>query len=237
MKKLALGVLALFAVSSVFAAEPNLDLLKSGLNPGAQIQQVKPSVIPGFYEVLVSGRIIYLSENGEIVISGDIYDLKKKVSYTEVAKSSLRKTALDGIKDEDKIIYKAKDEKYKVTVFTDISCPYCSKLHEEMNDFNDAGITVEYLAFPRGGVGSKSQKDMQSIWCADDKTAALTAAKISSKLPDESCEGNQVVEQFLLGKDMGISATPTMVFSDGALQAGYIKSDGLVKLLQEKFPN
>lgn len=236
MKKLALSIAALLGASAVFAAEPNLTLLKNGLNPQAEIQSVKPSVIPGFYEVQVSGQIVYLSEDGEKVISGDVYDLKKKVSYTEQAKTGLRKAALDTVKDEDKIIYKAKDEKYKVTVFTDISCPYCTKLHEEMTAFNDAGITVEYLAFPRAGIGSKPQKDMQNIWCAEDKTAAMNAAKTSHTIPSQSCEGSQVVEQFLLGQDIGVNATPTMIFSDGELQAGYIKPAELLPILQQKFP-
>lgn len=235
MKKLILSVIAAFNIMSAFATEPNLELLKNGLNPGAQIQAVKPSVIPDFYEIQVNGQIIYLSKDGEIVINGDIYNLKKKVSHTEQAKNGLRKTALATIKNEDKVIFKAKDEKYKVAVFTDISCPYCTKLHDEMSALNEAGITIEYLAFPRAGIGSKPQKDMQSIWCAENKPAAMTAAKTTREIPTESCEGNQVMEQFLLGQDIGVNATPTLIFSDGELQAGYMKSADLLQILQRKF--
>lgn len=237
MKNIFFSLTALCGATTLYAAEPNMELLKNSLNTGAQIQSVKPAVISGFYEVQINGQIVYLSEDGEKIISGDIYDLKKKISYTEQTKTGLRKAAIGTVKDEDKVIYKAKDEKYKVTVFTDITCGYCVKLHEHIADYNDAGITVEYLAFPRAGIGSQPQKDMQNIWCASDKTAALTKAKLSRKTPSKSCEGSQVVEQFLLGQDLGVNATPTMIFSDGELQAGYIKPDDLLSILQLKFPN
>lgn len=236
MKKI-LSRVVLTATFFVASAEPNLDLLKGSLNTGALIRSVKPAAIPGLYEVLINSEVVYLTEDGEKIISGDLYDLKKQISYTDQTKNNLRKTALAKVKDEDKIIFKAKDEKYTVTVFTDISCPYCTKLHQHIADFNDAGITVEYLAFPRAGIGSPNQKKMQNIWCSADKAQSLTDAKLEQKLPETTCEGNQTVEQFLLGQDMGVNATPTMIFSDGELNAGYIRPNQLLAILQQKFPN
>lgn len=237
MKK-SLSLLALtIAAFTTTAAEPNLTLLKENLNPNIEITSVKESPIPGILEVQIQNEIVYLTEDGEKLISGDIYNLKEQFSYSDKTRNGLRKTALAAVKNEDKIIYKAKDEKYKVTVFTDISCPYCTKFHQHISDFNDDGITVEYLAFPRAGIGSTHQKSMQNIWCAKDKALSLTAAKIEQKLPKASCEGKQTAEQFQLGEQIGVRATPTVVFSDGELKAGYLKPKQLLALLKEKFPN
>lgn len=219
---------------AAFADGVNTELLKKSLNPMAKIKNVQASVIPGLYEVQINDQIVYLSADGEKVITGDIYDLKNKVSYTEQSKTHIRKAALATIKESDKIIYKAKDEQYKMMVFTDITCPYCIKLHKEIEAFNDAGITVEYLAFPRAGIGSQAQKNMQKIWCSEDKTLALTAAKINKKLPNKSCAGKQTIEQFLLGQDIGVNATPTIVFSDGEMQPGYVTAKEVSEYLKAK---
>ncbi|PID67013.1 MAG: thiol:disulfide interchange protein [Gammaproteobacteria bacterium] len=234
MKKILLTLILLVS-ADVFAGQSvDLTLLKDRLGSQAKIKSVKPSIIDGLYEVQINGQIIYLSNDGEKVISGSVYDLKNKISHTEMASNRLRKEALAEIADADKIIYQAKDEKYKVTVFTDISCPYCTKLHKQVPAFNDLGITVEYLAFPRAGIGSETEKKMQRVWCAENKTLALTEAKENNKFPKKSCDGKQVAQQFLLGDELGINATPTMVLSDGELQSGYMTPDDLLTYLQSK---
>ncbi len=228
---------ALLALSSFTAFAENgvdLTLLKERVGDAAEIKGVKPSVIDGLFEVQVGGQIIYLTADGEKVVSGEIYDLKNKKSITEAASNKLRKTALEQVADSDKIIYKAKNEKYKVTIFTDISCPYCTKIHKQVPKLNDLGITVEYLAFPRAGAGSKTAKKMQKIWCAENRTVALTNAKVDDKFPSKSCDGNQVDKQFELGVQLGVQATPTMILSDGELLAGYMKANELLSYLQNK---
>ncbi|PID33586.1 MAG: hypothetical protein CR955_01810 [Thiotrichales bacterium] len=228
---------ALLALSSFTAFADNgvdLTLLKERVGDAAEIKGVKPSVIDGLFEVEVGGQIIYLTADGEKVISGDIYDLKNKKSVTEEASNKLRKAILATVADADKIIYKAKNEKYKVTIFTDVSCPYCTKIHNEVPKFNDLGITVEYLAFPRAGIGSRTAKQMQKVWCAENRTVALTNAKVKDVFPTKTCDGKQVAQQYKLGEQLGIRATPTMVLSDGEILPGYIKPDELAEYLGNK---
>ncbi|WP_218110598.1 thioredoxin fold domain-containing protein [Ostreibacterium oceani] len=235
MKKQLIALSALLLVGLAHSEEkPNLDLLNSSLNPSAEIKSVTQSAIPGIYEVQINNQIVYLSEDGEKVITGDIYDLKQKFSHTEKTKNALRQQTVASIDDSDKIIYQAKEEKYRITVFTDITCPYCTQLHEQIAEFNDQGITVKYMAFPRAGAGSQAQKDMQKIWCADDKAQAMNEAKKNKQIPDATCDGNQVIEQFLLGQDIGINATPTTIFEDGELQPGFVPAEDMRKILDEK---
>ncbi len=236
MKKIiTLSVLISLALNSYADdAKPNLKLLKGMLQDGISVKKVSPAPVAGLYEVQLDNGIVYLSEDGVHVLSGDLYNLKDNFSYTEKKMNDVRKKALEKVKDSDKIIYKAPKEKYKVAVFTDINCGYCAKLHDQMDDYNKAGITIEYLAFPRQGIGSKNEREMQRVWCSKNKTSDLTAAKLKRKIPTESCEGKQVAEQFELGQEIGVYATPTMIFSDGELQAGYIAPDKLASMLNEK---
>ena len=231
-----LSIVIPMVLAKTLANDVDLILLNQSIqsiDPTAKIKAVKPSAIPGLYEVQINNKIIYLSANGEKVISGDMYDLKNKVNLTEKSAKTLYKKALAAIPDKDKIIYKAKDEKYSIDVFTDITCGYCIKLHQSINDFNELGVTVKYVAFPRAGIDSKPAKDMQKIWCAKNKTIALDEAKENHKTPEQSCSGNQVAEQFLVGRDIGVYATPTIIFDDGEMLPGYITLKELLKITRK----
>lgn len=236
MKKIILSMLLTAVTSYSLAEGPDLKHLKSTLQPGIEIHSVKPSPVKGVYQVRIASDLLYLSEDGSYLFTGDIYDLASKVNLTEKASRVITQEALASVADGDKIIYKAPNEKYKISVFTDISCPYCTKLHQHIDDFNQAGITVEYLAFPRAGADSVAAKNMQRIWCAKDKAAAMDKAKIDKTYPESDCEGQQAKEQFELGRQLGINATPTLIFSDGQIKPGYVNSQQLLAILKEKFP-
>lgn len=230
-----LCALSLLLTASVSAADKvDLTLLKQYLGDSYQIVGSKPAIVKGLYEVQVNNQIIYLSADGEKVISGEIFDLKNNVRSTEVAKNQLRRDAINAIAEVDKIIYKAKDEKYKITIFTDITCGYCVKLHEKVPEYNRLGITVEYLAFPRAGVQSSAGKNMQRIWCAKNKTQALTAAKIKRVLPKNSCQGNQVAQQYALAEKLNVRGTPLIVLEDGTAYFKNREPEALLKFLQSR---
>ncbi len=232
MKKY-LTFIAIMVATTTFANDKiNLSLIKKFLSPSDTITNVKESVIPGLYEVVLNSRVLYVSADGEKVINGEIYDIKNKINYTEDSNKKLRKAAVDKIADNDKIIYKAKDEKYKVSIFTDISCGYCRKLHRQIADYNDKGITIEYLAFPREGKNSNTMKIMQNIWCSENKTTALTEAKINNQPPEKTCKGTQVAEQYLLGNNLGINGTPAIIFENGEMSPGYLSPEDLLQALK-----
>ena len=148
---------------------------------------------------------------------------------TEEALVGVRKEGLARFND-DVIEFKAKDEKYAITIFTDITCGYCRKLHNQIEEYNAMGITVRYLAFPRGGLGSKSHDDLVSIWCATDPQAAMTNAKAGGAVSAKECE-TSVAEQFAFAQQVGISATPSIIMEDGTLEPGYRPPEQLLQLL------
>ncbi|MBS3798975.1 MULTISPECIES: bifunctional protein-disulfide isomerase/oxidoreductase DsbC [unclassified Pseudoalteromonas] len=187
---------------------------------GLNAKKVNTTPLAGVVEVITNRGVFYASEDGRYLVQGTLIDLKNKENLTEAALSDVRLEGVEQYKDS-MIVYKADKEKGKITVFTDITCGYCRKLHRELDDYLDAGITVQYLAFPRGGMGSQGYTDLMNVWCAKDQQQALTDAKAGSK-PEEVAQCNApVAEHYQLGQSFGISGTPAIILSDGSMIPGY----------------
>jgi len=134
--------------------------------------------------------------------------------------------------EENMIIFPAKNSKHTISVFTDIDCGYCRKLHNEIDQYNAKGITVRYLAFPRAGIGSPSYDKAVSVWCEKDRQAAMTRSKSGETLPKASCK-NPVAEEYELGQLLGVNGTPALVLDNGSLLPGYVPANRLVRVLNE----
>ncbi|ALG69548.2 thioredoxin fold domain-containing protein [Beggiatoa leptomitoformis] len=201
-----------------------------------KLDQVKlaPAPIKNMYEVTVGSEVIYISEDGGHVIVGDIRDTKTGTNLTEQKRNNLRATAINSLDEKDMIIFTPKGKTlFTINVFTDVDCGYCRKLHQEVPKLNELGIKVRYLAFPRAGVGSETYQTMVSVWCADDKNAALTAAKNQQSVKPAQCD-NPIAKEYELGQQLGVNGTPALVLSDGELLPGYVPADRLVAYLMQK---
>jgi thiol:disulfide interchange protein DsbC len=208
------------------------------LVPKAKIDQVTPAPIPGFYQVIASGHLVYISADGKYVMNGDLIDGVKGVSLTDDAWASYRKTELAKVPVSDRIVFAPEHPKYTVTVFTDVTCPYCRVLHQQIDALNKEGIAVQYLAWPRSGVTGDDGKptatytEMVSIWCAADRNEAFTEAK-KGKLPKQADCKNPVKDQFDLGLKLGVTGTPAVYAEDGTLIGGYLSPADMLQAVQE----
>ncbi len=190
---------------------------------------IQQSVIPNMYQVMYGTEVVYVSSDGKYFLAGDLINTETRENMSDVAKQSVRKKILDR-QDNKPVVFKAKDEKHKLTVFTDIDCPYCAKLHREVPELNAKGITIEYLMFPRAGLKSESFNKAVSMWCADDNKQAMTDAKARKPIPSKTCE-NPIADQYNLGQEVGVTGTPALITSTGKLIPGYMPADRLAKML------
>ncbi|MBN0986373.1 thioredoxin fold domain-containing protein [Amphritea pacifica] len=227
-----------FNASADESKEAAIRAALSSLNSQVPIVAVADAQFPGLYEVtLASGEKLYVNESGSHFIVGEVYKVQadgRLVNLTEEGKKAGRIEQLAAIAPEDMIIFPAKGEtRAHMTVFTDTDCFYCRKLHKEMAQINAQGIEVRYLAFPRAGAGSKTQKVMDSIWCADkaDQAELFTQAKSGRTIPALSCDNSPVMSQYELGQKMGVTGTPALVLQDGTLVPGYMPAAQLAKML------
>lgn len=212
--------------------------------PDISFDQPRQSPFPGLYQVQVpGGPVLYITPEGDKFIIGDPYTVGDS-GFAKLEDPMIiaeRKKALATLDPKQSIIFKPKTKtKSVVYVFTDVDCGYCRKLHSQMHayseggvqkpGYNDLGIEIRYLAFPRSGIPSPSADKLVSAWCSKDKQAALTKVKSNESIPNASCE-NPVAAQFDLGGRLGVSATPALLFADGSLELGYIPPADMAKKL------
>ncbi|WP_430391308.1 DsbC family protein [Dyella sp. 20L07] len=208
------------------------------LAPKVSIDSVMPAPMPGFYQVIASGQLVYVSADGKYMMNGDVIDLATKKNISDNAWAAFRKVELAKLPESDRIVFAPANPRYRVTVFTDVTCAYCRAFHEHIADFNKAGIAVEYVAWPREGVtnpagrNTDTYKEMVSIWCATDRKATFSAAK-QGKSPKSATCTNPVKDEFELGVKLGVSGTPTVVAEDGTVLGGYVTPEQLLQALSK----
>nr|WP_086940638.1 bifunctional protein-disulfide isomerase/oxidoreductase DsbC [Thaumasiovibrio occultus] len=233
-KQLSLGALTLaMLAANAVAAEIPAKLAENAAGLDIEIRDAKAAPLAGMLELETNRGIFYATEDGRYLMAGQLLDLESKTNLTEQSQNAINRRLIESAEDS-MIVYPAKDEKYVVTVFTDTSCGYCQKLHDEMADYNDAGITVRYLAFPRGGVNSATFGQMSAIWCADDQLAAMDLGKAGNfNQTSQEC-ADTVGQHYAMGVEIGIRGTPAMVLEDGSMIPGYRPAAALLADLEAK---
>ena len=213
------------AGSAAFAADPDQTIRQTlqALQPNMPIEAVAESPMSGIYQVqLKGGRQIYASADGQYLLQGYLFQVKdgQAVNLTEQAEKRAIAQQINAIPASEMVVFPAKSPKAHITVFTDTDCGYCQKLHSEMAELNKQGIEVRYLAFPRQGIGSHGYDTLVDVWCADDRQAAMNAAKARKSVAGASCN-NPVAKQFELGQMVGVQGTPSIILEDGQMIPGY----------------
>ena len=208
----------------------------SRLNPNVEVESVHAAPMPGFREAIVAGQVVYVSDDGRYLFlpgsGGALYDAQAEKNLSEAALAGMRKELLETIPASERIVFAPANPKHTVTVFTDVECGYCRKLHSQIAEYNAQGIAVEYLAFPRMGIGSEDYDKMVSVWCAPDRKRALTQAKNTGKVAPHDCK-NTVTMQYNVGQRAGLTGTPMIIAADGTQVGGYVPPAELRKVLDE----
>lgn len=206
--------------------------------PGLKVDVIEPAPMPGFYQVIAAGQLVYVSADGKYMLHGDLVDLADHKSLGDAAWARFRKSELAKVPAAQRIVFAPPHPKYTVTVFTDVNCPYCRVLHEHVAELNKEGIEVDYLAWPREGVTTTSGRptptytEMVSVWCASDRKAALTAAKEGHAPKPTTCD-NPVKSQFDLGMKLGVTGTPSIMAEDGTMIGGYLTPEQMLKAVKK----
>ena len=204
------------------------------LETGLEVRSVQPSKVPGLYEVMVDRGAIYVTEDARYLIAGSLYEARDSglVNLTEEKNAVERRRIAAEIDPARTIAFAPEgDTLASVLVFTDTDCGYCRKLHQDIAGYNDRGIEVRYLAFPRAGIGSPTYDKMVSAWCAENPRGALTALKRGEGIPERYCEDHPVGVQYELGQTLGISGTPSILLPDGTMLPGYAPPEQLAAAL------
>lgn len=234
MKRLLQYLTSLILGLCMAAANADEAAVKKTLNklmPTSKPDSIKPSEIKGLYEVIKGANIFYISEDGKYLVQGKLIDVEARKDITDEKLAGARVKAISKVGQDQMVIFKPKESKYTVSIFTDIDCGYCRKLHSEIDQYLAEGITIQYLFYPRAGKGSDSYNKAVSVWCNKDRNAALTSAKQGNDPESKECE-NPVDRHMRLGEELGTRGTPMLVSEKGTVFPGYVPAKQLVKALQ-----
>ncbi|NIP71726.1 MAG: DsbC family protein [Gammaproteobacteria bacterium] len=227
--------LLLVAVCGAPAAEPGGEYAELEKTLRARVPQMSPdhigpSPIPGLLEVRYGAQLYYATLDGRFLIDGSIYDLEKGRNVTAPRLAQARTQAISAFGEDNMVVFAPEQPRHTVTVFTDLDCPYCQRLHRQMDEYHAKGIAVRYVLFPRAQVGAPSYNKAVSVWCAKDRRDALTQAKSGAQIEAKTCT-NPVEQGMQLGRMLGINGTPTIVTQEGRVLPGYVPPDKLAQLL------
>ncbi len=200
--------------------------------PGAKPDDFKPSPVPGVFELARGSDIVYVTADGKYAFAGDLFDLNSDTNISERRRRDLRAQLINAVPESQMLVFAPKTTKYTVTVFTDVDCGYCRKLHSEISKYNDLGIRVRYLFFPRSGPDTESWAKAVTVWCSPNRNAALTQAKRGDAIKPLKCADTPVARDYELGKDIGLRGTPAIVLANGDMLPGYLPPALLAKRLE-----
>ena len=222
------------------------------LPEGSQIESIEKSEFPGIYKVYFGDlQPIYVSEDGRYFLYGqmfkidlqtanvgaDLYGSYKSLepsvkNLTDLDMFEKRRSLMKEIQESELITFKAVNEKHSLTIFTDVDCGYCRKLHKQIKEYNDLGISIKYAAFPRSGLGTDTFTKMVGAWCSEDTKKVLTSLKDGKEPRLEFCESQPVAKHYAIGKKIGITGTPAIITNEGELLPGYYSPQDLLKKLK-----
>ena len=198
---------------------------------------VEKTEMKGFFRVNFEGiEPLYVSSDGNYLVSGDIYLITTEglVNKSEARRDYQRKTLINNLNIEEFITFEPEETLHNIYVFTDVDCGYCRQFHNQIDDYLNLGIKVNYLAYPRAGINSDSFNKISSAWCNEDPNYSLTLLKQGKNIDTKACNDNPVEKHFNLGNAIGVQGTPSIITNEGKMIPGYLPPQDLLNILVTK---
>jgi thiol:disulfide interchange protein DsbC len=199
---------------------------------GLKLEDVRMTPVNGIYEITRGSEISYTSSDGRYVILGDMIDVDSEANISETRRRAVRTRMLETVPESEMLVFSPKDPKYTITVFTDIDCGYCRRLHSQIAEYNKLGIRVRYLFYPRTGPDTDSWHKAETVWCAPNRNDALTRAKNGEEIKSPKCPADIVARDYELGHELGVVGTPAIFLASGEMLPGYSPPSQLAHYLK-----
>ena len=215
------------------SADPRAALVKL-LPAGTKVDDLAPSPIPGVYQFVQGAEVSYLTADGKYYLDGNVYDMATRANLTEVLRARARVALINAVPETQMLIFSPKNPLYTITVFTDVDCQFCRKLHGDMAELNKLGVRVRYLFYPRTGPNTESWRKAEVVWCSADRNDTLTRAKAGAQLDmNKTCGPTPVAREYALGQSLGVRGTPAIVTESGDFINGYMPPRDLLQAIKQ----
>ena len=231
--RILLSLLTAVWITVAHAASPNMELAKSVFDPRIMSNAVE-SPVPGLYQFSQGNEVFYISADGRYVMQGEMIDLQTQINVTETFRASERVKTLAALDPKTMISVLPNAPAYHITVFTDVDCPYCRLMQQNILEYTQRGIAIHYLAYPRSGPNSSAALRMAQVWCTSDRLSALLLAQTDQPLPNSRGDCSKIIrEQYAIAQKLGISSTPSIILEDGTLIPGFVAPANLETILNK----
>ncbi|MDX1499864.1 MAG: thioredoxin fold domain-containing protein [Woeseiaceae bacterium] len=230
------ATLALSFSAAVAADDAELEQVRAKV--AEMFEMIEPgdvyvSPVDGWYTIQKGSIVAYISGDGRYLLQGDLIDLDQQKNLSEVARNDARRELMANLDEQEVITFSPAKVQYRVSVFTDVECTYCRRLHSQIDEYLAHGIEVRYLLYPRNGPASRAWSTSEDVWCAKDRNRALTMAKLDKQFESSTCDSSIVQQHYVMGRDVGLTGTPAIVLDDGTLISGYLPPDQLKARLDQ----
>ncbi len=225
------GLLSITASADEAAELQHVRETVAGMFSGIDQEDIFPSDVDGWYTIRKGAIIAYISGDGRYLLQGDLIDLAEQVNLSEKDRNAARAKMMAAVSDEATIVFTPETVRHSVSVFTDIDCTFCRRLHNQIEEYMDEGIEVRYFLYPRNGPTSPSWAKAEQVWCSDDRNQALTLAKLDKEFQTRDCDSSIVSTHYSMGQDVGLRGTPAIVLEDGTLFSGYLPPQQLTEAI------
>jgi thiol:disulfide interchange protein DsbC len=214
-------------------SDPRAALVKL-LPAGTKVDDLVPSPIPGVYQFVQGAEVSYLTADGKYYLDGNVYDMATRANLTEVLRARARVALINAVPETQMLIFSPKNPLYTITVFTDVDCQFCRKLHSDIPELNKLGVRVRYLFYPRTGPNTESWRKAEVVWCSADRNDTLTRAKAGAQLDmNKTCGPTPVAREYALGQSLGVRGTPAIVTESGDFINGYMPPRDLLQAIKQ----
>ena len=231
MIKNTLIFLSLFIFCFAYGDEAELTKIIKKTYPELPIKGIQKTEFNDLYEVYIGGQIIYTNDNFDfLIVEGRIVDPKTKNDLTEERLEVLSRIDFNDLPLMDAIKVVKGNGKRKIAIFSDVDCPYCKKL--EKNELSNVdNITIYTFLYPLA-IHPEAEEKSKKIWCAKDRAKAWNEYILEDKLPNNLGDCKTPISKIIkLGKDLGISSTPTIILPSGKRVPGAIPYQRLEEYL------
>ena len=234
MKNILLLIIITLLVSCAKRDDVNIDIRKTISNayPDVAIDEIK-KIDDNFHEIIINKQIYYATNDGKYLIVGNVINLNTKESITENTKMNQRLSIIESIDMKNFMIFKPKKTDHILTIFTDTSCPYCQKLHNEIPDLLENNIEIRYVLFSRNGNDVDAYQQLVSAWCSADKVDALEDLFAGDILDDISNCENPIAKNFDYAGSLSVEGTPTIFLEDGRIIPGYQNYENILAFINK----
>ena len=227
----ATGFLSMPAIADESAELQHVRETVASMFSGIDEDDIFPSDVDGWYTIRKGAIIAYISGDGRYLLQGDLIDLAEQVNLSEKDRNTARAKMMSAVADDATIVFTPDEVRHSVSIFTDIDCTFCRRLHNQIEEYMDEGIEVRYFLYPRNGPTSPSWAKAEQVWCSDNRNEALTAAKQDQDFQTSECDSSIVSTHYSMGQDVGLRGTPAIVLEDGTLFSGYLPPKQLTEAI------